>query len=163
MKKTILLIGIILCIAVIGSVLAVAVYDANDIEGSISTDTYLYLGLNSSAGTGVILSAGVPKIVPIVLSVDTNAENWGSGTLTITPAAQSEKNIEKVTIGIYSDAAGNTALTDNVSIDKGVITVTGISEGTTVYVKLLLAEDATQDEVKATGGTLTCSFVRVEA
>lgn len=164
MKKTILLIGIILCIAVIGSVLAVAVYDADDITGSVSTDTYLYLTMNSTEGQSVTLQTGVPTILPIVLGVDSNDSSWGSGKLTITPAAAADKSIAKVTIGIYSDETASTAITENATTDgNGVITLTGITEGQTVYVKLLLAADATQTEVTNTQGTLTCSFVRVSA
>lgn len=164
MKKTILLIGIILCIAVIGSVLAVAVYDANDITGSVSIDTYLYLTMNSTKGQSVTLQAGVPTILPIVLGVDSNDSSWGSGKLTITPAALTDKSIDKVTIGVYSDATGSTAITDDITKDdNGVITLSNITEGKTVYVVLTLAADATQDEVGNTQGTLTCSFVRVAA
>lgn len=162
MKKTILLIGIILCVAVIGSVLAIAVYDANDISGSVSTDTYLYLTMNSEKGKSVTLKTGVPTILPIVLGVDSNDTNWGSGKLTITPVAIADKSIAKVSIGIYSDATASTAITKNVTTnDSGVITLTGITAGKTVYVKLLLAADATQTEVSNTQGTLSCSFVRV--
>lgn len=159
MKKTILLIGIILCIAVIGSVLAIGVYDATDIEGSVTTDTYLYLGLNATEGTGVTLEVGKQTIVPISLSVDSNAvDNWGSATLTITPKANNDKSIKKVTIGLYSDDKGMNAI-ENANTDaNGVITLTGITKNRIVYVRLFLAADATQDDVNGTGGTLTCSF-----
>lgn len=161
MKKVILLIGVILCVAVIGSVLAVAVYDANDIEGSISTDTYLYLSLDSSASSGVTLEKGVQKIVPIVMSIDQNDANWGTATLTITPSAVSGKSIEKVTIGIYSDETCKTVLAGANVDDNGVITYAGVTTGKTVYVSLLLAEDASEEEVTNTSGNLTCSFARV--
>lgn len=160
MKKLIVLICMVLCVAVIGSVLAIAVYDAPDVNGSIGTDTYLYLTMNSTRGTGVTLTQGVPQVLPIVLGVDTNESAWGSATLTIVAAANADKSIAKVSIGLYSDREGTTAITENVTTADGTITMTGITAGQTVYVKLLLAADATAAEVNATSGTLTCTFAQ---
>lgn len=133
-------------------------------SGGVTTDTYLYLSLSSPEATkSVSLQKGVPAIIPISVGVDTNANSWGSCTLTITPTASSDKSIDKVSIGIYSDASCSTAITgDNVNIsESNVITLTGITASETVYVKLLLDDNATLEEVNKTDGKLTCSFVKV--
>lgn len=156
MKKLIILISIILCLAVIGSVLAIAVYDATPIEGGVNTDTYLYLSLNSERGTGVTLNKNNATLIPIVLGIDTNKESWtGSATLTIKPEAVGEgKTIEHVTIGYYSDLDCTKAVG---SVSEGVFTYS-VSEGTTVYVKIEYVENVTAAQVNATNGKLVCSF-----
>lgn len=167
MKKLIVLICMVLCVAVIGSVLAIAVYDAPEKNGSIGTDTYLYLTMNSSRGTAITLTKGVAQVLPIVLGVESNqtgaegTPDWGTATLTIDARANGEgKNIENVTITLCSDREGNTPIESNVNISGKTITMTGITAGQTVYVKLLLSADATEEEVNATNGILTCTFAK---
>ena len=161
MKKLIVLICMVLCVAVIGSVLAIAVYDAPEKNGSIGTDTYLYLTMNSSRGTAITLTKGVAQVLPIVLGVESNQTDWGTATLTIDARANGElKNIENVTITLCSDREGNTPITTNVNTSGKKITMTGITAGQTVYVKLLLDADATEEEVNATNGILTCTFAK---
>lgn len=157
MKKLIILISIILCLAVIGSVLAIAVYDATPIGGGVNTDTYLYLSLNSERGTGVTLNKNNATLIPIVLGIDTNEESWtGSATLTIKPEAVEEgKTIEHVTIGYYSDLDCTKAV-GSVS-DAGVFTYS-VSKGTTVYVKIEYEANVTAAQVNATNGKLVCTF-----
>ncbi len=157
MKKLIILISIILCLAVIGSVLAIAVYDAAPIEGGVNTDTYLYLSLNSTRGTGITLNKNNATLIPIVLGIDTNETEWsGSATLTITPQAVGDnKNIDNVTIGYYADSGCTKAVG---SVSDGVFTYTKIKEGTTVYVKIEYKENVTADQVNATNGKLVCTF-----
>lgn len=156
MKKLILMISIILCIAVIGSVLAIAVYDAADIEGGVNTDTYLYLSLNSTRGTGVTLNKNTATLIPIVLGVDTNDSDWsGSATLTITPQAVGEnKNIENVDISYYSDSECTTTVG---SVSDGVFTYS-VTAGTTIYVRIAYKENVTAAQINATNGKLVCTF-----
>lgn len=164
MKKLIVLICMVLCIAVIGSVLAIAVYDAPAInDGSIGTDTYLYLTMNSSRGKAITLTKGVAQVLPIVLGVESNqTDDWGTATLTIDARANGEgKNIDNVTITLCSDREGNTPIEgSNVTVSGKTITMTGITEGQTVYVKLLLNAEATETQVNATNGILTCTFAK---
>lgn len=164
MKKLIVLICMVLCIAVIGSVLAIAVYDAPAInDGSIATDTYLYLTMNSSRGKAITLTKGVAQVLPIVLGVESNqTDDWGTATLTIDARANGEgKNIDNVTITLCSDREGNTPIEGaNVNVSGKTITMTGITAGQTVYVKLLLSADATEQQVNATNGILTCTFAK---
>lgn len=167
MKKLIVLICMVLCVAVIGSVLAIAVYDAPEQNGSIGTDTYLYLTMNSSRGTAITLTKGVAQVLPIVLGVESNQTNaegtpdWGTATLTIDAKASEGKSIENVTITLCSDQEGNTEIKgSNVAVSGKTITMTGITAGQTVYVKLLLSAEATEEQVNATNGTLTCTFAK---
>ena len=161
MKKLIVLICMVLRVAVIGSVLAIAVYDAPPIDdGSIGTDTYLYLTMNSSRGTAITLTKGVAQVLPIVLGVESNQTDWGTATLTIDAKANGvDKNIENVTITLCSDREGNTPI-EGVAVSGKTITMTGITAGQTVYVKLLLSADATEQQVNATNGILTCTFAK---
>lgn len=166
MKKLIVLICMVLCIAVIGSVLAIAVYDAPAInDGSIATDTYLYLTMNSSRGKAITLTKGVAQVLPIVLGVESNqtdaegTANWGTATLTIAATASEGKSIENVTITLCSDREGNTPI-EGVAVSGKTITMTGITAGQTVYVKLLLSAEATEAQVNATNGILTCTFAK---
>ena len=161
MKKLIVLICMVLRVAVIGSVLAIAVYDAPPIDdGSIGTDTYLYLTMNSSRGTAITLTKGVAQVLPIVLGVESNQTDWGTATLTIDARANGDgKNIDNVTITLCSDQEGNTPI-EGVAVSGKTITMTGITAGQTVYVKLLLSADATEQQVNATNGILTCTFAK---
>ena len=167
MKKLIVLICMVLCVAVIGSVLVIAVYDAPPIDdGSIGTDTYLYLTMNSSRGKAITLTKGVAQVLPIVLGVESNqtdaegTPNWGTATLTIDARANGDgKNIDNVTITLCSDQEGNTPI-EGVAVSGKTITMTGITAGQTVYVKLLLSADATEQQVNATNGILTCTFAK---
>ena len=160
MKKLIVLICMVLCVAVIGSVLAIAVYDAPEKNGSIGTDTYLYLTMNSSRGKAITLTKGVAQVLPIVLGVESNQTDWGTATLTIDARANGDgKNIENVTITLCSDREGNTPI-EGVAVSGKTITMTGITAGQTVYVKLLLSADATEQQVNATNCILTCTFAK---
>lgn len=162
MKKLVLIIGIILCIAVIGSVFAVAVYDAQDATGSLGADTYVYLTLENPTGTtGCQLEKGIPVIIPIVVGIEQNDADWGTATLTVTPSAQAEKSIENVEITMWSNEACTTSVEGLATADNGVMTLTGITEGTTVYVRLVLDNDATQEQVKAAAGVLNIKLEHV--
>lgn len=154
MKKLVLIIGIILCIAVIGSVFAVAVYDAQDATGSIGADEYVYLTLNSSGTTGCNLVKGVPTIIPIVMGIESTAESWGTAKLTVSATANEGKSIDNVEITLWEDLTCTQAI-------EG-LTVEGITESGTVYVKLqLVGEDLSEEDVNNAGGVLNIKLVQV--
>ncbi len=166
MKKLILIIGIVLCIAVIGSVFAIAVYDAQPSTGTIGADTYVYLTLENPTGTtGCQLERGIPVIIPIVLGIEKNDDAWGTATLTVTPTAVGEgKNIDNVEITMWSNSTCTTAV-EGLATDEstGAMTLTGITAGKTVYVRLVLDAAATQDQVTNTNGNLNVKLERVAA
>lgn len=160
MKKLVLIIGIVLCIAIIGSVFAIAVYDARDIEGTVGTDTYLYLTLDTTASTGVQLEKGVPTIIPIVLGIDTNETgSWGSATMTVKATEQEGKKIDKVEITLWANSSCTQAI-DGLSAGTNEWTLTGITTGRTIYVKLVLSDDATEADIKEAGGNLNVKLVK---
>lgn len=156
MKKIMLIVGMILCVAVIGSVFAVAVMNAQS-AATFSADGYIYLGFDGTSSNGIVLSSGVVTPFTVVLTVDSNVAN--TGTLTITFADGADKNLDDVSFGVYSDSNCMTALTTNVTTEDKVITITGISgESTTIYVGVMLKANADADEINDCGGTMTLHF-----
>lgn len=163
MKKLVLIIGIVLCIAVIGSVFALAIYDASPAEGTIGADTSVYLTLkNNETTTGFTLEKGVPTVIGLTISIEQNDSSWGTATLTVVAKAQDGMDISKVTITMWANQACTTPLDTNNTVD-GTWTKTGITASQLAYIKIEIAEDATQQDIGKIGGQLTLTLKRVAA
>lgn len=163
MKKLIVLICMVLCVAVIGSVLAIAVYDATAVTDTIGTDGHIYLSINTEDNVeNFTLEKGIPTVVAITFGVGKNSSEWGStvaGKLTINVEKNGDKVLDNIEYGFYSDSNATQPMTDETTEKNTFVKSNITAETTTVYVRLFLKADATQTEVTAAGGKLVCSFV----
>ncbi len=163
MKKLILMIGIILCIAVIGSVLAIAVYDAGDITGTVTADDYIYLSLGAENDIKQFtLIKGQDCVIPIVLSVDRPLDSSNEGKLTITAAAKAATDditytLENITIALY-DGKDKATATKLAGLESNQLVLDNVSESKTVYVIISFKDNVTEKEIEVTAGSLSCDF-----
>ncbi len=170
MKKILLILAIVVCVAVAGSALAVAYYDAQSVSGTITTDSYMVLSFDgSSTATALSLDAATPSYYTIVCKMDKSAGATGTGTLTIAlkPDTENNKTLANVSVALFTDSAYTTPLQVN-SADavlngaaaNASISVANIPATTTYYAKITLASGLTQEQLGAIAGELQLDFVR---
>lgn len=162
MKKTLLIIAIVLCIAVAGAAIAVTWNDASNVTGTLTADSYLELSLDNCSTTAISLTEGSYSYYTIQCDVSKSA-NAGDNdcTLTVTLADTSESvTLDAVTISVYSDSNYQTLVSNGTRKGAGAITVTGIQATSTYYVKLSLDTGLNEAQTAAVGGTMTLSFAK---
>lgn len=163
MKKLILMISIILCIAVIGSVLAIAVYGAGDITGTVTADDYIYLSLGAeNDNKQFTLIKGQDCVIPIVLSVDRPSDSSNKGKLTITAAPKAVTDnvtytLDYVDIALY-DGKDKATAEKKADLTSNQLVLDNVSESKTVYVIISFKADVTEKQVEVTAGSLSCDF-----
>lgn len=169
MKKLILLVvGMVLCLALVGGALAVNYYSAPDKTGTLTADSCIKLSLDKSTSTtALVLDTNDPKYYEVVAEVSKSASVPAdqSGTLTITLAdLDSTKLATKVKVDVYSDMA-RTALIKT-QTGAGAITIDGVTETKSYYLTISLLgpeEDGTGSygatALAAIGGKLNVNFV----
>lgn len=162
MKKIMLIVGMILCVAVIGSVFAVAVYDAQQATATVTADTYIELGWDGTADTNLVLEPGITQIYTVNLTVDKSASVTDTSTFRVVCANTSETvTLGQVSVVVCEDNLGVDAVdgdSDNVTVSGNNTTITGITQNTTYYIAVTLAANATEEQVTNCGGTMTLSF-----
>lgn len=160
MKKILLIVGMILCVGVIGSVFAVSVYNATSTE-TVTAQDYIYLTFDGTAEVDVVLTKGEKYVYNVYLTVDSNNENC-SGTFSVVcedEESPSTKSLTDVTVTVCSDPAGNTAVTGaNVTTSGKNTTISGITTNTNYYIAILLDGEADATQVTNCGGKMTLSF-----
>lgn len=157
----------ILCIAAIGSVLAIAVFGAEDVQGTIKTDAYLFLEMNSDITTSLELVKGTPIVKAVNLKLRASDET--KGYFKVIALDKEDKTLSKVKFSLYSSEDCTTLLKD---VNGNDCTMTG--SGTlvylipetketvvTVYLSILLDDDITENEFNNAGGKLTLRFTDV--
>ena len=162
MKKTLLIIAVVLCIAVAGAAIAVTWNDPDPVTGTLTADSYLELSLDQCSTTAISLTEGSYSYYTIQCDV-TKSISAGTNncTLTVTLEDTSESvTLDSVTVSVYSDSNYQTLVANGTTTGEGSITVTGITETSTYYVKLSLADGLTEAQTEAVGGTMTLSFVK---
>ena len=160
MKKILLIVGMILCVAVIGSVFAVAVFSANDATATITAEPYITLGWDGTAEASFVLEPGVKQIYTVNLTVD-KSTNGGTATFSVVceDDTTNSKDLENVTITVCSDALGTTAVTGaNVTTNDNDTSISGLSANATYYIAIVLDAGADADDIADCGGTMTLSF-----
>ena len=168
MKKLILLVvGMVLCLALVGGALAVNYYSSPDKEGSLTADSCIKLSLDkSTAVSALVLDTGDPKYYEVVAEVSKSASVGAdvTGTLNLNLSNLNEKSAAKVKVEVFSDMARTDKLQEQ--IGAGTITVTDIAETTHYYltISLLGPEDDGSGSydaagLAAIGGKLNINFV----
>ena len=174
MKKIILIIALVLCVAVAGTALALTTFNnASDVTGTLTADTYLSLSLDSCSTTALQLEVGTYS-TPYTIDYDvTKSTNAPTATLTLTLAAANEKTLNGVTVTLWTDSNCTVPLKLNTTthvIDAegtaasltgaGSISVAGLTTDGLIYAKFYLDSNAT---ASAIGGTMTLNLVETQA
>lgn len=164
LKKLVLIIAIILCVATISGVFALAIFDSQPVVGTITADDYLFLEMNSEFSANLELLKGTPVIKAINLHI--RSFDKTDAYLKISTISKTEKNLSNVSFSLYSSQDCKNLLTDSNGNEctirgDGIITYL-IPENTdtslTVYLKIVLDDDITETEFDSTGGKLTLSL-----
>ena len=169
MKKLIfLVVGMVLCLALVGGALAVNYYSAPDKEGTLTADSCIKLSLDKSTNIGALtLDTNDPKYYEVVAEVNKTASVAAEqgGTLTISLSNLSASQLAtKVKVAVYSDLARTVLIKDQTG--TGTITIQNVTTTTSYYLTISLLgpeEDGTgsydAEALAAIGGTLNVSFV----
>ena len=158
MKKILLIVAVVLCVAVAGTALAVTYNSATNATGTLTADTYLALSLDSCSTTALHLTAGEATVYNIVCGVS-KSTNAPTADLRITLADASVSNtLEAVTFNLYTDSGCTAPAT--YTVNNGVYTITGITTDTTYYARFYVANNA---DTATIGGTMTLSLIETPA
>ena len=173
MKHILLILAVVVCVAVAGTALAVAYYNASNVSGTITTDSYMVLSFDgSSTANALTLDAATPNYYTIVCKIDKSASATGTGTLTLAlnPDTTNSKTLANVSVALFTDSACTTPLqvnAENVVLSGAAasasVSVANIPSTTTYYAKITLASGLSQEQLAAIGGELQLDFVRVNA
>lgn len=169
MKKLIfLVVGMVLCLALVGGALAVNYYSAPNKNGTLTADSCIKLSLDKSTNIGALeLDTNDPKYYEVVAEVDKSASVAADqgGTLTITLSNLSAVELAtKVKVAVYRDMARTDLFKSQTG--AGVITIENVTATTSYYLTISLLgpeEDGTgsydAEALAAIGGTLNVRFV----
>jgi len=164
MKKILLIIAVVLCLAVAGTALAVTYNSSDPVTGDLKANSYLKLSLDSCSTADITINPGTPVVYTIqcdVTSIQENEVSPKTGTLTITLAdAGAGQDLDDVTVALFTDAACTAAVAGKTQTGAGAITVTDISATTTYYAKISVPSALDEAGCEACGGTMTLSFAK---
>ena len=167
-KKIMLLLGMALCLLVIGGTFATSYFNAN-LDGLIRTDAAISLNLGQSGEiTEVTLSEKEYTVYTIETNVSASAtagEVSAALAINITDG-QDDKTLENVSFVLYSDAECTTLVEGVVVVnneDERSLTLSGISKTTTFYLAIFVTPKAegeryTAAELRSIGGRIAVSF-----
>lgn len=173
MKKILLIIAVVVCVAVAGTALALTTFNsASNVTGTLTADSYLGLSLESCSTTGLELVAGEYTTYTIDYDV-TKSTSAPTAKLTITLAATDAHNLTGVTLALFSDSNCTTPLKINTTthaIDAegtqvsitgaGSAYIQGLATDGLIYARFYLSEESEADSI---GGTMTLSLVEQAA
>lgn len=161
MKKTVMLLGMALCVLGVVGVLATSYFDAEHIF-SVKTDQAIILSLDQTETASVTLGedAAVYSVTAKVAKSSDAGENVNA-TLRLSLTDESETlTLDAVTFDVYvkDGSAPVKSLTG-----KGVLEITGINETTEYRIKIYLkakenGERYTVSELNAIGGKMQVAF-----
>lgn len=161
MKKMLLIVAVVLCVAIAGTALAVSYNSASNVTGTLTADTYLLLGLESCSEAAITVNPGTPQVYTIQCDVTKVGTFADTATLTITLTdAGSGQDLDDVTVALFTDAECTSAVAGKTSTGAGTISVTGITATTTYYAKISVPSSLGEDECDAVGGTMTLAFAK---
>ena len=172
MKKILLILAVVVCVAVAGSALAVAYNSASNSTGTLTADSYLSLSLNSCSTAALHLKAG--DYVTYTIDYDVaKSDSAPSANLTIALAATAEHNLTGVEVALFTDSNCTVPLklTNAGAIDAengtaatisgaNSLTITGLVADGLIYARFFLPDNAT---VATIGGTMTLSLDEPQA
>ena len=159
------MVGMIVCLTIIGGALAVNYFNATPDTGTIAGDKVVKLSLGQSTPmTSITLEEGVAKNYDVVATVDTSSTGVADGTLVITLSNTSASVLaNKIKIDVYTSADRTGDFLDTIT-GAGTITIENISETRTYYLSITLLENGdasyTADELAKIGGNINISFTQ---
>ncbi len=175
MKKILLIVAIVVCVAVAGTALALTTYnDATPLGGTLTADTYLSLSLDDCSTTALALEVGeYSDAYTIDYDIAKSASVTPSATLTIALAdAGAGHDLDDVTIALFTNSnfstplkLGTNATTGAIDQENGTaatltgagtITITGLNASGVIYARFYVDGNADADDV---GGTMTLNLV----
>ena len=160
MKKILLIVAVVLCVAVAGTAFAITRNQADPVNGTLAADTMFVLSLDSCSTANIALTAGTPTEYTIQCDITkSNSANY-NGTLTVTLADSAPKDLDDVTITLYSDAQHEHEVANATCTGAGSFTVTGISASTPYYALITLANNLSESDTQNVGGTMTLAFAK---
>ena len=172
MKKTLMIIAIVLCVAVAGAALAVTKNNATTVTGTLQADSYFGLDFgNNTVSADISLAYGAPQNFVIECDVTKSRSVDSTATLTITLADGVNTNLDEVNVKVYSDSARQNLVANGSLTGAGTITITGItipnenndrivSDTVIYYATASLVTDVDADDIDEVGGTMTLHLVK---
>lgn len=164
MKKLIIVIAMLLCVATIGAVFALAIFDSTPVTGTITSDDYLFLEMNSDLSNSLELTKGMNVVKTIDIHI--RSVNKTNAYLKIYTLSKENKNLSNVKFSLYSSKDCDTLLKD---LNGNDCTIQGngtiiylipdnIDTTLTLYLKIQLNSNITESEYEQTGGLLRLSL-----
>ncbi len=165
-KLLFLLVGMIVCLSVIGGALAVNYISPDDKTGNVTGDSVIQLALGETTSLPTIeMAPGVLNSYEFTAQATKSASATVNATLTITITATESKNLNDVTFVLLEDgtAVGNYGTEGATSLTgAGSITVTVSDANLHSYKLTVLLADETYDEaaLNEIGGSINVSFTQ---
>ena len=166
-KLLFLMVGMIVCLTIIGGALAVNYFNATPDTGTIAGDKVVKLSLGQSTPmNSITLEEGVAKNYDVVATVEKSSTAQPNGTLVITLSDTSVSVLaDYIQIDVYAsaDRTGDVLYSITGADD---ITIQNISVTTTYYLSITLLDkvDAsyTAEELAEIGGNINISFTQTQ-
>lgn len=164
MKKILLILAIVVCVAVAGSALAVAYNSASPITGTVAADSAFILSLDQCVQTPVTLEPGTPEVYTIQCDVSKSASVLATQTATLTITLSDAggddpaQDLDDVTVALFSDINCTQAIAGKTQTGAGTISVTGINATTTIYARISCPNNLSEADINAVGGNMTITF-----
>lgn len=163
LRKSMTLIGILLCISALVLVFATSYFDGTK-DHTITADGAVVLSLNETSTEAIKLDETKPTVYAVTATVDKSASVQSvNATLKIEFENSSEAlTLDNLTFELY-DATGETLIGTNRRTGAGTFTVGSINQTTNYTLKIFLTpkqndERYTASELKQVGGTMKISF-----
>lgn len=161
MKKILIVVAIVLCLAVAGAALAVSYNSATPVTGSLVADQYIKLSLDECSEDDITINPGTPVIYTIQCDMIRSATVTNTGTLTITLTDGDTQDLDDVTVALFEDFACTRPIEGKSITGANTLTITGIdAEETIIYARISVPSTLGQGDCEDCGGTMTLSFVK---
>lgn len=162
--KTLCLVGMVLCVLLVGVAFGLEYYNAASKGGTLTADSYLQFKFDGSdTAEQVTVSSTTPQKYKLVLSAEGSAlVNDKSGQLLITLAnVDTTTTLAKVTVTLYSDEMLTTPVNNATQTGAGSITVAFNGTTTTYWLGITVPSSITSTELDNVGGTITAKLHKV--
>ena len=164
-KLLFLMVGMIVCLSIIGGALAVSFFDATPENGTVVADSYCKLSLGSSVQADQFqVSKGQPVYYNVICSVSQSEHaEYNKGRLTIRVTDAEAKDCTNLVIQVYSDAE-HTSIVG--SVTKAVpLVIDNITDAGATYYLVISINNAVDnaDDLASIAGELSFAFDHVAA
>ncbi|MBQ2710604.1 MAG: hypothetical protein IJF66_01515 [Clostridia bacterium] len=164
-KLLFLMVGMIVCLTIIGGALAVSFFNATPENGTVVADSYCKLSLGSSvAASEFQVSKGQPVYYNVICSVSkSQSAEYTAGRLTITVTDAQAKDCANLVIEVYSDAE-HTSLVGSVTEAAPLVINDITAQGATYYLVISINNAVSDAGTLANiAGQLSFAFDHVAA